>query len=69
MEKIDEKAVLRILKLRVLIENNTKLYSFVLPIYYVKTMETLFKLSPIIESNINKNLSMLDTFVENSNGS
>ncbi|CAM4943621.1 unnamed protein product [Rotaria socialis] len=69
MEKIDEKAVLRILKLRVLIENNTKLYSFVLPIYYVKTMETLFKLSSIIESNINKNFSMLDTFVENSNGS
>ncbi|CAF1198957.1 unnamed protein product [Rotaria sordida] len=66
---IDHKIVLQLLKLRELIDSNSKLYGILPPNLYVKTMETLFKLSSHIESNINKNLSMLDNFIEKSNGS
>ena len=65
----NEKEVSQILKLRILIDNNSKLHSFVPSNLYVKMMATLFRLNSEIEDIINSNLCMLDAFVENTNGS
>ncbi|CAF4382770.1 unnamed protein product, partial [Rotaria socialis] len=66
---IDEKQVSQILKLRILIDNNSKLYGFIPASLYTKTMISLFELSSKIESVIDKNLSMLDGYVSSSHGS
>ncbi|CAF2238525.1 unnamed protein product [Rotaria magnacalcarata] len=68
IKNIDKKDVLQILKVRILIDENAKLFSFVPSSLYIKTMTTIFELSSNIENTIDNNLNMLDAFVDRSNG-
>ncbi|CAF2090386.1 unnamed protein product [Rotaria magnacalcarata] len=66
---LDEKEVSEILRLRILIENNSKLKSLIPNSLYIKMMTNLFNLSSKIENIINNNFQILDAYIESSRGS
>ncbi|CAF1601377.1 unnamed protein product [Didymodactylos carnosus] len=68
LNKLNEKEVSQILKLRMLIGNNSKLSKLLPSSLYMKMMITLFDLNSTIENVIDKNVRILNDYVENSKG-